>query len=125
MAISKTKRRKVYDKYGGRCAYCGRKVAYGDMQVDHIHPRSMGGDDGIDNLNPACRMCNERKGAMALDQFRNEIRRTVRSVCKIPQMELLIAFCMLSREGKSRVFYCDGVSGQSKATYIGNQGKLQ
>lgn len=33
--LSKNTRRFVYDKYGGRCAYCGSKIAFEDMQVDH------------------------------------------------------------------------------------------
>ena len=34
MAINKKTREAVYQKYGGRCAYCGRAIAYKDMQVD-------------------------------------------------------------------------------------------
>lgn len=33
MAFSKKIRQLVYDKYGGHCAYCGREIAYKDMQV--------------------------------------------------------------------------------------------
>lgn len=36
MAISKAIRQRVYEKYNGRCAYCGRKIEYKDMQVDHF-----------------------------------------------------------------------------------------
>lgn len=28
MAISKKTRETVYQKYGGRCAYCGKEIAY-------------------------------------------------------------------------------------------------
>ena len=38
MAISKSKREAVYRKYNGHCAYCGREIAYKDMQVDHFLP---------------------------------------------------------------------------------------
>lgn len=38
MAISKSKREAVYRKYDGHCAYCGREIAYKDMQVDHFLP---------------------------------------------------------------------------------------
>ncbi len=38
MAISKKAREAVYQKYDGHCAYCGRKMAYKDMQVDHFLP---------------------------------------------------------------------------------------
>lgn len=38
MAISKKIREEVYRKYDGHCAYCGREIAYKDMQVDHFRP---------------------------------------------------------------------------------------
>ena len=46
MAISKSKREEVYQKYNGHCAYCGREIAYKDMQVDHFLPlRAWGIED--------------------------------------------------------------------------------
>jgi 5-methylcytosine-specific restriction endonuclease McrA len=74
MAISKSKREAVYRKYNGHCAYCGREIAYKDMQVDHFHPlRAWGiedtGTDDLDNLMPACRMCNHYKRANSLETF--------------------------------------------------------
>lgn len=58
MGISKKIREAVYAKYDGHCAYCGREIAYKDMQVDHFFPlRSWGiedtGSDDILNLMPA------------------------------------------------------------------------
>ena len=78
MAISKKTREVVYQKYGGRCAYCGREIAYKDMQVDHFLPlRAWGiedaGTDDISNLMPACRMCNHYKRANSLETFRRYI----------------------------------------------------
>ena len=78
MAISKSKREAVYRKYKGHCAYCGREIAYKDMQVDHFQPlRAWGiedaGTDDLDNLMPACRMCNHYKRANSLETFRRYI----------------------------------------------------
>ena len=36
--IKKSEREQVHLKYHGRCAYCGKKIAYKDMQVDHLIP---------------------------------------------------------------------------------------
>lgn len=66
MAFSKKIRQQVYDKCNGHCAYCGREIAYSDMQVDHIHPQYKGGKDDFENLLPSCRMCNFRKGSNSL-----------------------------------------------------------
>lgn len=38
MKFSKKQRLEVYNKFGGRCAYCGHKIEYKDMQIDHIKP---------------------------------------------------------------------------------------
>ena len=86
--MSKVQRTDIYRKYGGRCAYCGRIIALEDMQIDHLVPknrtlsdadlRELGkqrGSDDIDNLMPACRPCNYRKGALSLEDFRNALQR--------------------------------------------------
>lgn len=70
MAISKKTRVAVYKKFDGHCAYCGRHIAYNDMQVDHFKPQRAwnpedSGTDDIENLMPSCRMCNhlqDRRG---------------------------------------------------------------
>lgn len=69
----KIDREAVYAKYSGRCAYCGKEITMMQMQVDHIHPRYLGGSNDIGNLNPACRVCNNWKLTFTIDQFRHEI----------------------------------------------------
>lgn len=69
----KIDRQKVYDKYSGHCAYCGKAINIKDMQVDHILPKRNGGTDDIDNLNPSCRLCNHYKRAADIETFRNDL----------------------------------------------------
>lgn len=75
--MNKTKRLQVYNKYGGRCAYCGREIEYKDMQVDHIVPQRLCIDkkvaDQIENLNPSCRKCNHYKRARCIERYRELI----------------------------------------------------
>ena len=66
-------RKSVWEKYGGRCAYCGRKIEYKDMQVDHMYPKANGGTDDFSNLMPSCRTCNHYKRAESLETFRKWI----------------------------------------------------
>lgn len=76
MALSKAVRQTVYEKYNGHCAYCGRKIAYEDMQVDHFVAKrawTESGTDEISNLMPSCRMCNHYKRANPLEVFRKYI----------------------------------------------------
>ncbi len=67
-------RKQVYEKYDGRCAYCGNLIEYKDMQVDHIIPKrsyyNFESPDDIGNLNPSCRRCNHYKRAGSLFYFR-------------------------------------------------------
>ena len=77
MAIKKEIRLKVYNKYNGHCAYCGKEIEYKDMQVDHFIPKGIGysGEDldTLENYMPACRRCNHYKRANSLEGWRKMI----------------------------------------------------
>lgn len=49
--------------YGAKCLCCFRK----DYEIDHILAESKGGSSRIDNLQPLCRNCNNRKKARYID----------------------------------------------------------
>ena len=72
--MKKQDRQIVYSKYNGHCAYCGKKIDYIDMQVDHQESKYRGGDNNIENLYPACRRCNHYKRAKDLEAFREYIK---------------------------------------------------
>jgi 5-methylcytosine-specific restriction endonuclease McrA len=57
------KRQRIYlrDKY--RCQYCGEKKSVAELTLDHILPRSRGGDNSPLNVVTACVPCNSRKGS--------------------------------------------------------------
>ena len=76
--ITKAERLQVFNKYGGYCAYCGKKIEYKDMQVDHMVPLRLGGADDVKNYMPACRSGNQYKRGNSLEAFRKMIE-------KIPQ----------------------------------------
>lgn len=58
--------------HNGSCAYCGSKVL---VEIDHRIPLTRGGSNLIDNILPACRRCNRRKGTMTEDEFRAFLQR--------------------------------------------------
>lgn len=75
-AISKADRLAVYNKYDGHCAYCGCKIEYKDMQVDHVVSiYAHNGDNTMDNYMPTCRMCNQYKSTYTLDKFKEQLGR--------------------------------------------------
>lgn len=45
---------KVLNRDAYTCAYCGDIAT----EVDHVYPKSKGGEDTLDNLVAACRRCN-------------------------------------------------------------------
>ena len=51
-----------------RCTYCG--ISGVVLETDHIIPKSRGGDNSATNLTPACRQCNNRKGANMLAEWK-------------------------------------------------------
>jgi CRISPR/Cas system Type II protein with McrA/HNH and RuvC-like nuclease domain len=61
-------RKKLYEKSGGICSICGKKLQienynYDDfMTIDHIIPVSLGGKTELKNLQGTCYKCNLNKG---------------------------------------------------------------
>lgn len=50
-------RRGVLRRDGHRCAYCGKSAS----TIDHVQPRSRGGEDTWENLVACCLRCNNQK----------------------------------------------------------------
>lgn len=73
--LTAEERQRVYEKFDGRCAYCGRKITIKEMQADHVVPLHLGGADDISNLYPACRACNHYKSTYTVEKFRTIIQR--------------------------------------------------
>ena len=55
----KITRRAVFARDNWTCQYCGSR---GQLTVDHVIPRSKGGDSSWENIVASCAPCNRRKG---------------------------------------------------------------
>lgn len=53
----------------GPCYYCKREFPSEDLTLDHIVPRSAGGQEVLDNAVLACHPCNGKKGSSGLIAF--------------------------------------------------------
>ena len=93
----KIDREQIFQKFSGKCAYCGHKMKIVDMQIDHIIPKStyhfhietrhkvpsflshLKYEDvnHVDNLFPSCQVCNLRKLNYSLEDFRKEVSELV------------------------------------------------
>ena len=103
----------VYQKYDGHCAYCGRKLAMEDMQVDHIVSRYNNGSNDLDNLNPACRMCNFRKGVYTIEQFRREIQDQAKTAKRTFGNRMSAVYGLISYTPHEIIFYFEKVNKQN------------
>jgi hypothetical protein len=57
-------RESIKEAWNNRCAYCGRPpIDDESLTVDHIRPKSRGGEDRTSNCRPACAECNQAKSS--------------------------------------------------------------
>jgi 5-methylcytosine-specific restriction endonuclease McrA len=62
----KISRRALFARDGWRCQYCGTEG--GKLTLDHVVPRSRGGESSWENVVTSCSPCNLRKGNRTLDE---------------------------------------------------------
>lgn len=118
-SIPEKKRYIVYNKFNGRCAYCGVKIKYDKMHVDHIVPfyrkwsqleldkyGLIKGTGKINNLNPSCPSCNISKSTFTIEKWRQELK------CKIDRVRrdstnfrILESFNLIKITNKEVIFY--------------------
>jgi 5-methylcytosine-specific restriction endonuclease McrA len=55
-------RRNLFARDHNCCQYCGKKFPTSELSLDHVVPRSRGGDATWENIVCACVACNVRKG---------------------------------------------------------------
>jgi 5-methylcytosine-specific restriction endonuclease McrA len=67
----KISRRALFARDGWRCVYCG--TAGGRLTLDHVVPRSRGGESVWENVVTACAPCNHRKGNRTVEEARMQL----------------------------------------------------
>ena len=86
--MNKKERELIFNKYNGKCAYCGCELRKG-WHVDHLEPIVRNWWNGtcekpenenLENYNPSCASCNIQKNSYTLEQFRNNIKQFVSSL---------------------------------------------
>lgn len=132
-------RQRIFDKYGGRCAYCGCELTKG-WHVDEIEPVRRGreyikDDDGnriwsadkgewltkqtcvhperfkIENQNPACASCNINKHSDSLEQFRKNIAAYMKHLNEVStQYKIAKRYGLIQETGIEVKFYFESFS---------------
>ena len=80
----KISRRALFARDGWRCVYCGTTA--GRLTLDHVVPRSRGGESVWENVVTACAPCNLRKGDRSLEQ----VGMVLKTAPRAPQPVLFI-----------------------------------
>lgn len=55
------RKRVLFNRDNWRCQYCGVKLGYHNVEVEHIMPQSRGGDTSWRNCVTSCHDCNKKK----------------------------------------------------------------
>lgn len=117
-------RKQVFDKYGGKCAYCGCDLVKG-WHVDHLQPvrRHQTYDEDkrrfvytgtvdhperedINNYMPACASCNINKHSMSLEDFRRLITGFMKHLNEVnTQYKIAKRYGLVIEDVKPIVFY--------------------
>ena len=70
-AVKGSVRYQVLKRADGRCELCGISKEEKALEVDHIKPKNLGGEDSIDNYQALCYTCNANKRDTVDTDFRN------------------------------------------------------
>ena len=81
--------RNLWVRDGGRCQYTGRELRPGEGNIDHIMPRSRGGDTTWENCVLAATDVNSRKADRTPDEAGLKLQRQPQAPREVPVTALL------------------------------------
>ena len=64
----KFNRRNIFARDRNRCQYCGKRFTTSELSLDHVLPRSQGGEANWTNIVCCCVKCNVKKGGRTPDE---------------------------------------------------------
>jgi 5-methylcytosine-specific restriction endonuclease McrA len=66
-------RQSIRKAWNDKCAYCGQPpIDEKSLTLDHVKPKSKGGEDLTANCVPACKKCNHSKGSLEWKEWFRE-----------------------------------------------------
>ena len=101
----------VYNRFGGRCAYCGIELDIDNFQVDHLRALKRGElnvdrDYSFDNCMPSCKQCNASKSSFTLEQWRKELELKVARLNKYHSIyRICKSFNLVNESGNCVIFH--------------------
>ena len=67
-------KRNIFERDDNTCVYTGKKLSEKELSVDHVVPKSKGGDSSWENLVTCDRLLNSQKGDLTLKEARLKLR---------------------------------------------------
>lgn len=99
-------RRNVALRDGYRCCFCGCRLSYRTLTLDHVVPKCLGGEDSWENLASACMRCNSRKGSLRVEELGKINMRLLQA--PYAPTALQVRTCSLTHSGVPGVCPCSG-----------------
>ncbi|MGA3129532.1 MAG: HNH endonuclease [Terracidiphilus sp.] len=67
--VARTEDKNILLRDRNTCQYCGEALPPGELTLDHVVPRSRGGNSTWENLVACCHECNRKKGNRLLSEI--------------------------------------------------------
>jgi 5-methylcytosine-specific restriction endonuclease McrA len=87
----KFNRRNIFARDHNQCQYCGKKFPTTELSLDHIVPRSQGGQSTWENIVCSCINCNVKKGGRTPKQAHMTLIRKPEKPKRSPLLNLKLA----------------------------------
>jgi 5-methylcytosine-specific restriction endonuclease McrA len=84
-------RRNIFARDGHRCMYCNRRFPPSQLSIDHVLPKSRGGDTSWDNVVSCCVHCNIKKGGRTPHEARMKLLREPERPKRSPLLSLKLS----------------------------------
>jgi 5-methylcytosine-specific restriction endonuclease McrA len=91
------------DRY--TCQYCQKIMNSGELTLDHVIPRSRGGDTTWENLVASCNPCNNRKGNRTPDEAGMKLLRPPRPFSVHTSRQLMRLLARSDEQWKKYLWY--------------------
>lgn len=128
--MKKKDRKKVFDKTGGHCAYCGQLLGNGwhvdemlpcrrkweyvngkKVYTGYTHPERL----TIENQWPACASCNINKHSMSVEDFRKAITTFMKHLNEIStQYKIAKRYGLVTETLKPIIFYFETINHEHR-----------
>jgi len=93
------------------CQYCGKQLPPSDLTLDHVFPRSRGGESTWDNLVACCKRCNHRKGSRTPEEAGMHLKRRPRGFSLHVSRQIMRYLGRADQTWRKYLFYESGGGG--------------